>query len=120
VLLKEPLKSVDGAIALPKNTQLVSQIKQIYENGWVELSVVSVNFQNNGTITEVRLPQGAMKIINRPGGRPLLARKHPDKSGKIAGNDLFSGLLGGAGQVGDILNRPETRLRDTCERLSAD
>ncbi|KAB8315785.1 hypothetical protein SD81_031035 [Tolypothrix campylonemoides VB511288] len=113
VRLREPLKSVDGAIALPKNTELVAQIKQISEGGWVQLSVVSVNFQNNGTITEIRLPPDAIKI-RRPGGRPLLARKYPDKSGKIAGNDAFSGLLGGLGQVGDILNRPETRTRDTC------
>ncbi len=117
VRLREPLKSVDGAIALPKNTELVTQIKQINESGWVDLSVVSVNFQNNGTITEIRLPPGAMKI-RRPGGRPLLARKYPDKSGKIAGNDAFSGLLGGAGQVGEILNRPETRLRRICDDTS--
>ncbi|WP_414587253.1 hypothetical protein [Scytonema sp. PCC 10023] len=114
VRLREPLKSVDGAIALPKNTELVAQIKQISEGGWVQLSVVSVNFQNNGNITEIRLPPDAIKI-RRPGGRPLLARKYPDKSGKIAANDAFSGLLGGLGQVGDILNRPETKLRRQCE-----
>ncbi|BAZ21808.1 hypothetical protein NIES4073_26860 [Kalymmatonema gypsitolerans NIES-4073] len=111
VRLREPLKSVDGAIALPKNTELVAQIKQITEGGWVQLSVVSVNFQNNGNITEIRLPPDAIKI-RKPGGRPLLARKYPDKSGKIAANDTFSGLLGGLGQVGDILNRPETKLRN--------
>jgi hypothetical protein len=111
VRLREPLKSVDGAIALPKNTELVAQVKQITEGGWVQLSVVSVNFQNNGNITEIRLPPDAIKI-RRPGGRPLLARKYPDKSGKIAANDAFSGLLGGLGQVGDILNRPETKLRN--------
>jgi hypothetical protein len=113
VRLREPLKSVDGAIALPKNTELVAQIKQITEGGWVQLSVVSVNFQNNGNITEIRLPPDAIKI-RRPGGRPLLARKYPDKSGKIAGNDAFSGLLGGLGQVGDILNRPQTRTKVYC------
>ncbi len=118
VRLREPLKSVDGAIALPKNTELVAQIKQISEGGWVQLSVVSVNFQNNGNITEIRLPPDAIKI-RRPGGRPLLARKYPDKSGKIAANDTFSGLLGGLGQVGDILNRPETRLVP-CGRIGGD
>lgn len=117
VRLREPLKSVDGAIALPKNTELVTQIQQITESGWVQLSVVAVISQNNGTLTEIRLPAGAMKI-RRPGGRPLLAKKYPDKSDKIAGMDTFSGLLGGAGQVGDILNRPETKTRDTCDGLS--
>jgi hypothetical protein len=77
-----------------------------------------VNFQNNGNITEIRLPPDAIKI-RRPGGRPLLARKYPDKSGKIAANDTFSGLLGGLGQVGDILNRPETRLVP-CGRIGGD
>ena len=113
VRLKEPLKSVDGAIALPKNTELVTQIKQIYEGGWVDLSVVSVISQNNGNLTEIRLPPGAIKI-RRPGGRPLLARKYPDKSGKIVGNDAFSGLLGGLGQVGEILQRPQTRTKVYC------
>ena len=113
VRLREPLKSVDGAIALPKNTELVTQIQQITEGGWVQLSVVAVISQNNGTLTEIRLPPGAMKI-RRPGGRPLLAKKYPEKSGKIAGMDTFSGLLGGIGQAGDILNRPQTRTKVYC------
>lgn len=119
VRLNEPLKSVDGAIALPKNTELVAQIKQITEGGWVQLSVVSVISQNNGNITEIRLPPDAIKI-RRPGGRPLLARKYPDKSGKIAANDTFSGLLGATSQIGDILNRPETRYRRVCDTIGTD
>jgi hypothetical protein len=113
VRLKEPLKSVDGGIALPKDTELITQIQQITESGWVQLSVISIISQANGNLSETRLPQNAMKI-RAPGGRALLANKYPKRSGKIASMDGFSALLGASGQIGEILNRPESRVRERC------
>ncbi|MBW4631660.1 MAG: hypothetical protein KME30_07090 [Iphinoe sp. HA4291-MV1] len=110
VRLKEPLKSIDGKIALPANTELLAQIQQINESGSVELSVVSVVSQNKSKLTEIRLPQSALKVRAR-GGRPLLARKYPEKSGKIAGMDTLIFGLGGIGKVGQVLNLPETKIK---------
>ncbi|ARV62998.1 hypothetical protein BZZ01_12840 [Nostocales cyanobacterium HT-58-2] len=120
VRLKEPLKSVDGAIALPKDTELVAQLQRISETGWVQLNVISMIPQkSNGKLTEIKLPSGAIKI-RAPQGRPLLARKYPDKSGKIAGNDLGLFVAGGLGKIGDVLNRPESRLRDCGDSIEGE
>ncbi|NJR76120.1 MAG: hypothetical protein HC773_26110, partial [Scytonema sp. CRU_2_7] len=110
VRLREPLKSIDGAIALPANTELLAQIQQLSEGGMIQLKVVSVISQNKGKLTEISLPESAIKV-RAPNGRPLLAKKYPDKSGKISGMDTFIFALGGAGKIGEVLNRPETRLR---------
>ncbi|NMG10305.1 TrbI/VirB10 family protein [Brasilonema sp. UFV-L1] len=110
VRLKEPLKSIDGAVALPANTELLTQIQQLSDGGMMQLKVVSVISQNKGKLTEISLPESAMKV-RAPNGRPLLAKKYPDKSGKISGMDTFIFGLGGAGKIGEILNRPETKFR---------
>ncbi|MGH2412586.1 MAG: hypothetical protein ACRDEA_02595 [Microcystaceae cyanobacterium] len=110
VRLKEPLKSIDGKIALPANTELLAQIQQLSEGGMIQLKVVSVISQNKGKLTEISLPESAIKV-RAPKGRPLLARKYPDKSGKISGMDTLIFGLGGAGKIGQILNSSETRYR---------
>ncbi|QDL14192.1 hypothetical protein DP113_07845 [Brasilonema octagenarum UFV-E1] len=113
VRLQQPLKSIDGAIALPANTELLAQLDQVSETGMFNLTVVSVISQNKSNLTETRLSQSAMKV-RAPGGRPLLAKKYPDKSGKISGMDTFIFGLGGAGKIGEVLNRPETRINPNC------
>ncbi|MBP5971735.1 hypothetical protein HW132_03050 [Brasilonema sp. CT11] len=110
VRLQQPLKSVDGAIALPANTELLAQLDQVSETGMFNLTVVSVISQNKSNLTETRLRQSAMKV-RAPGGRPLLAKKYPDKSGKISAMDTFIFGLGGAGKIGEVLNRPETKIK---------
>ncbi|NMG21144.1 hypothetical protein DP116_17500 [Brasilonema bromeliae SPC951] len=117
VRLREPLKSVDGAIALPANTELLAQLDQVSETGALNLTVVSVVSQNKSNLTETRLRQSAMKV-RAPGGRPLLAKKYPDKSGKISAMDTFIFGLGGAGQIGRTINLPETKTRNTCDGLN--
>lgn len=120
VRLKEPLKSTDDAVVIPKDTELVTQIQRISETGMVQLTVVSIiSREKSGNLKETTLPQGAMKI-RAPKGRPLLARKYPNSSGKIAGMDTGLFFLGGVGKTAEILNRPETRIRDCGDRIDGD
>ncbi|WP_017314403.1 hypothetical protein [Mastigocladopsis repens] len=113
VRLKEPLKSVDGAIALPANTELLAQIQQISDSGMVQLGVVSIISQANGNFTQTRLPESTLKV-RAPQGKPLLANKYPNRSGKISSMDTGIFALGGIGKIGDVLNRPET-TRVRCD-----
>lgn len=52
VRLKEPLKSVDGAIALPAKTEFLAQVRSISEQGFLQLDVVKVIVPNNNNFTE--------------------------------------------------------------------
>jgi hypothetical protein len=110
VRLREPLRSINGEVALPANTQLLAQLDQVSESGMLNLKVVSVVSQNQNNPRPTNLDQSAMKV-RAPGGRPLLAKKYPDKSGKISGMDTFIFALGGAGKIGEVLNRPETKIK---------
>lgn len=42
VRLQEPLKSIDGKVVLPANTEFLTQISSISEQGLVQLDVVKV------------------------------------------------------------------------------
>ncbi|MEC4819161.1 MAG: hypothetical protein SAK29_38690 [Scytonema sp. PMC 1069.18] len=114
VRLKEALKSTDDKIAIPRDTELVTELDRLTDNGMVQLNVIAmVSKEKNGTLKEVKLPPGAMKI-RAPQGRPLLASKYPKSSGTIASMDTALFALGGLGQIGDILNRPEQRTEPVC------
>ncbi|WP_193196030.1 TrbI/VirB10 family protein [Nostoc sp. MG11] len=109
VRLKEPLKAVDGAIALPANTELLTEVRSISEQGLLQLNIVKVIVKNNGTPTERSLPQNAL-IVRAPQGRPLLAQQFPNQGGAITGMDIGLFALGAVGKVGEVLNRPDTRV----------
>lgn len=109
VRLKEPLKAVDGAIALPANTELLTEVRSISEQGLLQLNIVKVIVKNNGTPTEKSLPQNAL-IVRAPQGRPLLAQQFPNQGGAITGMDIGLFALGAVGKVGEVLNRPDTRV----------
>lgn len=107
VQLKEPLKAVDGSIALPANTELLTQVGAISEQGFLQLDVVKVVSQNNGNLSESNLPSNAI-IIRGVKGRPLMASKFPNSSRSIAGMDAGLFVLGGIGKAAELFNRSDT------------
>lgn len=110
--LKEPLKTVNGDIALPANTELLAEITSISEQGLVRLNVVTVISQENGELTERSLPSNAL-IVRAPQGRPLVANKFPDNGSSIAGMDAGLFVLGGIGKAAELFNRTETQVVTT-------
>ncbi|MDP5338949.1 MAG: hypothetical protein NWQ28_10300, partial [Nodularia sp. (in: cyanobacteria)] len=107
--LTNPLKSVDGAIALPVNTELLAEISSISEQGLLRLNVVKVISEDNGELREKSLPSNAM-MVRAPQGKPLVADKYPNQGTSIAGMDLGLFVLGGIGKGAELFNRTESRV----------
>ncbi len=112
VRLKQPLKSVDNAIALPAKTELLAEIRSISEQGLLQLNVVKVILSNNNNPIEKTLPQNAM-IIRAPQGRPLIANQFPNRGGSIAWMDAGLFVLGGLGKAAELSNRTESQVVTT-------
>ncbi|MFN6568364.1 TrbI/VirB10 family protein [Dendronalium sp. ChiSLP03b] len=110
VRLKQPLKAVDGSIALPANTELLTQVAAISEQGLLQLDVVKVVSQNNGNLSETSLPSNAI-IIRGTQGKPLMASKFPNSSRSIAGMDAGLFVLGGIGKAAELFNRSDTKIQ---------
>ena len=109
VRLQEPLKTLNGEIALPVNTELLVEIRSLSDRGFLELNVVKVILQDNGNLTERSLPPNAI-AINAPKGKPLLAEQFPNQGGTIASMDAGLFFLGGLGKAAELLNRTESQV----------
>ncbi|MBG1269878.1 TrbI/VirB10 family protein [Nostoc sp. WHI] len=109
VKLKEPLKSRDGAIAVPANTEFLAEIRSLSEQGLLQMNVVKVISQNDGNLIERSLPNNAI-IIRAPKGKPFIANKFPSQSSSIASMDIGLFVLGGISKAAELVNRSDTRL----------
>jgi hypothetical protein len=109
VQLKEPLKSVDGAIALPAGTELLAQVNSISERGLLQLDVTKIVLQDNGQLREKSLPDDAISV-RATQGKPLVANKFPNNSSSIAGMDTGLFVLGGVSKAAELLNRIDSQV----------
>lgn len=109
VQLKEPLKSMDGAIAVPANTELLGEIRSISEQGLLQLNLVKIISEENGELIERTLPKNAI-VLRAPQGRPLIANQYPNQAASIAGMDTGLFILGGIGKAAELFNRAETEV----------
>jgi Bacterial conjugation TrbI-like protein len=112
VRLKEPLKAVDGAIAVPANTELLTEIRSLSEQGWLQLDIVKIITINKGNFSEKTVPQNAM-IIRAPQGKPLIASQFPNRGSSILSMDLGIFVLGGLGKAAELSNRSESQVVTT-------
>ncbi|MEH2074455.1 MAG: hypothetical protein V7K57_08680 [Nostoc sp.] len=110
IRLKEPLKSTDGAIALPANTEFLTEVRSLSEQGFLQMNVVKVVSQNNGNLTERSLPTNAI-IIRGTQGKPLIANKFPSQGSSIASMDAGLFVLGGISKAAELINRSDTELQ---------
>ncbi|MHC5598888.1 MAG: TrbI/VirB10 family protein [Nostoc sp.] len=109
IRLQEPLKSTDGAIALPANTEFLAEIRSLSEQGLLQMNVVKVISQNNGNPTERSLPNNAI-IIRATQGKPLIANKFPSQRSSIASMDTGLFVLGGLSKAAELINVPDTQI----------
>ncbi len=112
IRLKEALKAVDGAIAVPANTELLAEINSVSDQGLVQMDVVKVILQDQGKLTERSLPQNAL-MIRAPQGKPLIANQFPNKGSSIASMDVGLFVLGGLGKAAELVNRTESQVVTT-------
>ncbi|MHC5613909.1 MAG: TrbI/VirB10 family protein [Nostoc sp.] len=109
IRLQEPLKSTDGAIALPANTEFLAEVGSLSEQGLFQMNVVKVISKNNGNLTELNLPNNAI-FIRGTQGKPLMGNKFPSQSSSIASMDAGLFVLGGISKAAELVNLPDTQL----------
>ncbi|MBC1237831.1 TrbI/VirB10 family protein [Nostoc sp. 2RC] len=109
VRLKEPLKAANGEVALPANTEFLTEIRSISEQGLVQMNITKVMSQNDGNLTERSLPNNSI-IIRGNKGRPLIGNKFPGQSSSVASMDLGLFVLGGIGKAAELLNRTDGQV----------
>ncbi|MEH2062034.1 MAG: hypothetical protein V7K50_07110 [Nostoc sp.] len=109
IRLQEPLKCKDGTIALPANTEFLTEIRSLSDQGLLQMNVIKVISQNNGNPTEQTLPNNAI-ILRGTQGKPLIANKFPSQSSSIASMDAGQFLVGGLSKAAELINRPDTTL----------
>ncbi|MBD2214729.1 hypothetical protein H6G27_33500 [Nostoc linckia FACHB-104] len=112
VRLTEPLKAVDGAIAIPANTEFLVQIRSLSEQGLLQLKVTKMIVSTNGNLTEKSLAENAI-TIHAPQGTPLIANQFPNRGGSIFSMDLGLFVLGGVGKAAELVNRSESQVVTT-------
>ncbi|MBD2356355.1 TrbI/VirB10 family protein [Tolypothrix sp. FACHB-123] len=112
VRLQEPLKGVDGAIAIPANTELLTQMSSLSEQGLVKLEVMKVIVPVQGQLTERTIPQNAL-MIRAPQGKPLIANQFPNRGSSIASMDVGLFILGGLGKAAELMNRTDSQIVTT-------
>ncbi len=112
VQLNQPLKAIDGSIALPAKTQLLVEVASLSEQGLLKLNVTKIIQQNNGTLTEKAIPVNTI-TINAPQGKPLIAKSYPGHSKSIASMDAGLFGLGGIEKAAQLFNRTTSQVVTT-------
>ncbi|BCL34438.1 TrbI/VirB10 family protein [Nostoc sp. MS1] len=109
IRLTEPLKGADGAIAVPANTEILTELKSVSEQGVMQLNLTKMIVQNNGVLSERDIPNNAL-TIRGAGGSPLLAKQYPDRGSSIAGMDAGLFVLGGIAKGAELFNRTDSSV----------
>ncbi|MBD2196159.1 MULTISPECIES: TrbI/VirB10 family protein [Calothrix] len=112
VRLQEPLKAIDGAIAIPANTEILTQMSSLSEQGLVKLEVLKLIVPVQGKLTERTVQQNAL-TIRAPQGKPLIANQFPNRGSSIAGMDIGLFVLGGLGKAAELMNRTDAQVVTT-------
>lgn len=108
VQLQEPLTDKGGFVTLPIGTQIVAQVVEVNESGWLKLNVSQVVVDNQ----EYMLPPGAISIRGVD-GQPLMASKWGDRGSAIASGDISTFLFGSLSRVGQVLTQPDSQSSTT-------
>ncbi|MHC5729447.1 MAG: TrbI/VirB10 family protein, partial [Nostoc sp.] len=109
IRLQEPLKSTDGAIAVPANTEFLAEVGSLSEQGLLQMNVLKFISKNNGNLTERNLPNNAI-IVRGTQGKPLIANKFPSQGSSIASMDAGLFVLGGISKAAELVNLPDTQF----------
>ncbi|MBE9124729.1 MULTISPECIES: TrbI/VirB10 family protein [unclassified Coleofasciculus] len=107
ITLTEPLRSVNGRVALPKGTALITEIVSVSSNRLVNQQVVAIVYELDGQIVQQQIDPLALSIRGAD-NRPLIASGYFDPGPDIAKQDILISVLSSVGKIGEIVNLPET------------
>lgn len=111
VTLTEPLIAQNGAVALPKDTVLITEVTEITpDNHVVYQSAVAIVYRDlAGRIRQQEIPPNNL-IIRGDRNQPLIAKGSRQSNGGVLKQDLLIGALSSLGKIGEIINRPEEEI----------
>jgi Bacterial conjugation TrbI-like protein len=114
VQISQSLKNEQGLIILPKNSQIIVQVKDIHKSGFIELEATGAVIDGN----EYALPEGAIAIRGKS-GQPLIASSWGDKGREIALRDAETFAVGSLAKVGKVLNQSKSEQTSTNSSFGA-
>ncbi len=110
VELSEDLVS-GGAVIMPAGTQLIVSIRTMSASGMMDLQVTSIVLPSSG-YEQMQIPSGAISIQGGD-GQVLMAKDMSGQEGQLLQLDSNQALLGALGQIGSLLNRPNSQSTST-------
>ena len=116
--LTQPLRAVDGTVALPNGTEMIAKVDTVSGSGLVELSVAALVVPTSQGNQVVNVPAGTVLIAGQ-NGTPLIAGNYTNTRKQLLNKDLGIALMGALGQVGTLLNRPLNESTSTSPYLSS-
>jgi hypothetical protein len=105
--LSEPLYGSRGEVALEAGTLLVAEVNVIAGSGLLQLHVTDVVVTKDGRQQVMSIPNQNLIIAGHE-GQPLVAREIQNTDA-IRSAELQLAALGALGNVGELLNRPESQ-----------
>jgi hypothetical protein len=107
IQVRDPLKDVNGAIALPSGSTIVATIdRSSGQAGAVQFKAISLIYNNQ----EYALPEGSLVIRNKDGG-VLQARRQGGGGG--IGQFILPALFNGLSQAGQVAAQPRSTTTTT-------
>lgn len=107
VELTSPLLDTSGEVALPEGTILITEITEVLEPSILRQEVVAVVYEDaNGDVRQEEIESGVLLIRGKENG-PLVADVRED-GGSSFRDDLLVGALSALGNVGRVINAPDS------------
>jgi len=113
--LTEPLRDINGEVALAAGTVLITQLTEILDANIVRQQVVAIVYRDDqGQVRQEALEPGVL-MVRGEDNRPLVAQVRNDDGGSDLGDDVLVGALSALGNIGAVLNAPDAVTTATSE-----
>ena len=113
--LTEPLRDINGEVALAAGTVLITQLTEILDANILRQQVVAIVYRNDqGQVRQEALEPGVL-MVRGEDNRPLVAQVRSDDGGSDFGDDVLVGALSALGNIGAVLNAPDAVTTATSE-----
>ncbi|WP_204150029.1 hypothetical protein [Leptolyngbya sp. CCY15150] len=106
--LVEPLTDINGDVALDAGTVLITQIAEVLDANILRQQVVAIVYRDaNHQVRQEAISPGVL-LVRGENNQPLVAEVHHDGHDSDLGEDLLVGTLSALGNIGAVVNAPDT------------